>query len=220
MLRSYRILTALTLVLFLASAVSALAEEIIFQPNTEVGKDARVCSGSPSVAYGTQDYLYFGGNLLGGEQRLYIEFDLSTLDPATTVSDVQLELFMFSQNGWMDYNYSVMQVLGPWVEETLTWDNQAAFDPVAVTSFSGSSWQGAVNSWHSITGLGTLVQFWIANPAQNFGLFIKPTSDFYGYPMIWSSDSSNTTLRPRLVISGNLVPGEELSWGGVKLLFR
>lgn len=215
-----RILCTLILTLLLVPALSALAVEVVFQPDGAAGKDTWVNSGSPTTANGTQNYLYFGGNLTGGEQRLYIEFDLTTLDPTSTADAAQLELYMFSQNGWMEYNYSVMQVTEAWSETALTWNTQPAFESVAVTAFSGSTWQGAIQSWHAITSLETLVQYWIANPDQNHGLMIKPTSDYYGYPMLWSSDYSTSSLRPRLVVTGGLVPNEETSWGGVKALFR
>ena len=220
MLKCDRMLAVLSLIAVFTWVQPASGEERIIQPGPADGKDTYVNSYIPSSSHGSEDYLNFGGSLPSGEQRLYIQFDLSPLGGETTIDTAQLEVFMFSQNGFVDgYNYSVMQITGSWSESSLTWATQPTFDPLAITAFPGSEWQGAYGIWHSIGGLGELVQFWVDNPDQNFGMLIKPTSGSYGYPMLWSSDYGTANLRPKLVINGLLVPTEETNWGEIKLLY-
>ena len=70
-----------------------------------------------------------------------------------------------------------------------------------------------------IDGLGDLVQFWIENPAENFGMAIMPTGESYGYVNLWSSEYSNESLRPKLVLDGQIVPVDGSSWSAVKHLY-
>jgi len=212
-------LVALALVALFAAPAVAL--EIVIQPNGTVGQDTWIGADNPAQTHGDEDWLHFGGNLSGPDEfRLYIRFDLSALDPSSTVDTAQLELYQFVHNGWIEYNYSVMQVTGAWTESTLSWNTQPTFEPVAVTAFSGSTWQGGIQMWHAIPGLETLVQHWIDNPEQNHGLMIKPTDNFYGYAQIWSSDYTSSVLRPRLVINGEIVANDGSDWGSVKRLYR
>jgi hypothetical protein len=214
----YRISVVLALATLLAAATSAFADQLVLQPGPSDGQDTWVGADYPYDPHGYEGWLRFGG-YSGSEYRLYIRFDLSGIDPSSNITTAQLELFQFVHNGWIEYNYSVMQVTGAWTE-SLTWDSQPAFDPVAVTAFSGTPWQYGINMWHAIGGLENLVRFWLDNPGQNHGLMIKPTTDFYGYAEIWSSDYGSSSLRPKLVLDGTIVGNEEIGWGRVKRLFR
>ena len=214
----YRVFIILILSVLLVPCVSVDAAEIIFQPDGASGKDGWVDSSSGTAVHGSEDYFYFGGNCSGGELRLYIQFDLSTLTSSSAVDLAQLELYMFSQNGYMDYNYSIFRITEAWNEATLTWNTQPACESPAAVTFPGTEWQAAYGEWHAITGLASLVQYWIGNPDQNHGMVIQPTSSFYGAPIIWSSDYSGASLRPRLVINGELVGTGSSTWGGVKQL--
>ena len=216
----YRKSLALILSVFFLSYAGADAAEFVLQPDAANGKDSWVGSAAPTTTHGSESYLYYGGDCTGNEIRLYIQFDLSMVESSSTVDLAQLELYMFSQSGEMDFIYSVYCITEAWSEAALTWNTQPACEGTAAFTFSGTEWQGGYLSWHAITGLAPLVNYWIDNPDQNFGMMIKPASTFYGYPMIWSSDYSNASLRPRLVLEGALVDAESTTFGGVKSLFR
>jgi hypothetical protein len=217
-----QLIPAVILIAILISG-TALAEQVILQPGPTDGKDTHIQGDYPTSTHGTESYLRFGGiPPSGGEaQYLLIQFDLSGLDETSSIVSAQLELYKFGQNGELYGNFSVMKIIEGWSENTVTWNNQPAFDPLAITAFLSSEWHGGPETftWHAITGLEGLVQFWIENPDQNFGLLIKPTSTHYGYPEVWSSDYSSASLRPKLVIDGTLVPVDESSWSGVKSLY-
>ncbi len=220
MTQRYHLIAITILSIALVAGSVAGAAEIVLQPNGAVGKDSYVNANQPTTAHGSESYLEFGGYAGTSEYRLYIQFDLSALSPTTTIDNAQLEFYMTSQNGFMDYPYSVYPVTSAWSEGSLTWNNQPTRDGTAATTFSGATWQGGYGSWHTITGLGPIVQSWIADPSQNFGVVIQPTSNFYGYPMLASSDNGTATDRPRLVLNGDIVPADDSTWGGVKDLYR
>jgi hypothetical protein len=216
MLHRYRFVLPILMILMVTIAG---AEEIIIQPGPSTGKDTWVGENEPTTNHGNQTYLYFGG--WGGfEFRLYIQFDLSSFSSSTNVETAQLDFFMGSQNGEMVYNYSVFRVTEAWSETGLTWNNQPLHAPLEAAFFSGLDWQGGIGLWHSITGLDGLVDFWIDNPSENFGLVIMPTSTFYGHPLIWSSEYGTSSSRPKLVINGGIVANEAATWNEVKQLYR
>ena len=71
-----------------------------------------------------------------------------------------------------------------------------------------------------INGLATLVQYWIDNPAENHGIMIRPTGEYYGAAWISSSEHSTVEQWPRLVVNGGLVPATISTWGDIKQMFR
>ena len=216
----YRVFIVLVLsVLFIAYATAEAAEYVI-QPDGIAGKDSWVSSSSPTTPHGDQYSVYFGGDSNGGENRFYIQFDLSTVASSSTVDLARLELYYFAQHGDIDYDYSVFRVTGAWSEASLTWNTQPTRESTAAFTFSGTEWDGASGSWRSITGLADLVKFWIDNPDQNHGMVIQPTSDFFGSPAVWGSDYVTAMWWPRLVLEGAIVDAESTTWGGVKSLYR
>lgn len=219
MTRQCQIFILVLMIGLVACTAFTLAAEIVIQPNGATGKDTWVGEDYPTSNHGTERWVYFGGYNFN-EYRLYIQFDLTHLLPSSNVDTAQLEFYMFSQNGEITFNYSVFRITEAWGETTLNWNNQPLHAPLEAAYFSGLDWQGAYLNWHAIAGLGGLVQYWIDHPDENFGLVIQPSSSFYGYPSIWSSDGTDASLRPRLVINGGLVSGEISTWGGVKQLFR
>jgi len=214
------VLSALTLIVLLLPLSAAFADEIIVQPNATTGKDTWVGANQPTSNYGSDTWICFGG-YSGSEFRLYLEFDESDLGPANSVEDARIDLYMFSQNGFIDsYSYGVYRVEGSWSESSLTWNNQPVCADVASYTISGNDWQGDIGQWKSIDGLADLVRYWIENPTENYGIVIKPVAGFYGYPMFWSSDSSSSSQRPKLVVTTVLVSVEPSTWGEVKQLYR
>ncbi|MCB1164156.1 DNRLRE domain-containing protein [bacterium] len=216
-MRRLRLVLALLLATVLAA--SAAAEQLVLQPGPADGKDSFVFANNPTDNYGSQTYLRFGG-YSGGAYWLLIQFDLSALDETSAVDTAQLELYMDSQNGMITgLNYGVYRVTSAWNESTVAWVNKPSYDPSAQAIISGTAWDSHYGQWCTVTGLGDLVQYWLENPSQNFGLVIMHASSFYTYPEFWSSDYSGASLRPKLVIDGQLVPTETTSLGAIKALY-
>lgn len=216
----YRIFVIVILSALFLPYASVRAADIVIQPDGNAGEDTWVDSSDGATVHGGEDHLFFGGNCSDGELRLYIRFDLSALTSASVVEQARLEFYMFGQNGYMDYDYDIFCVTESWDEATLTWDTQPTCESTAAVTFPGTSWQGNYGSWHAITGLDALVKYWIDNPDQNHGMVIQPTSSFYGTPYLYSSEHSTESMRPRLVISGELVGTGSSTWGCIKQLCR
>ena len=198
-----------------------LAADIIVQPGPVDGKDAWVRSGFPDVNSGDDTNLYFGASPTFDEERhLYIEFDLTNVPPGTTVLDAWLEIYMWGQNGWMSYIYGVYPVLEAWSEASITWNDAPTSATAPALEFDGADWQGNWGKWHLIPGFAYLAQSWLDDPGANRGITIRAVSSFYGEPYIYSSDSENADLRPKLVLVTQSVATEGRAWGEVKNLFR
>ncbi len=209
----------ISVVISVASVASA--EQVVLQPGPDDGLDTWITpSGDSGDNPGSSGYLHFGSRMLYGPMYSLLQFDLSSLDETSSIVSAQLELYKNSQGGSGDWgSMSVMKIVEAWSEDSTTWFNQPAFDPIAITDFPGDTWAGGVG-WHAITDLEGLVQFWIENPDQNFGLLIKPTTTYtVRFLGLRSSDYGTSSLRPKLVIDGTIVPVEEASWSGVKSMY-
>jgi hypothetical protein len=218
--RTHIIILASLVALFSLSANSSQAL-ITIQPDAADGQDAWVGSGSPDTNHGNDSNLFFGNDVTVGEQRhLYIKFDLSDVPEGTFLTDATVDFYMHGQNGWMSYTYGVYPVLEPWDEQTITWNNVPQTAENAVLTFEGSRWQGNWEQWHSIFNFGGLAQSWLYDPSSNHGFMIKAVSSYYGEPYIYSSDSDEVVLRPRIILNSGTVPVEASSLGSVKALFR
>ncbi len=220
MFARYRTLAVLVLAILVLPLAAADAEDVVLQPGSAAGQDTWVGANEPGTNHGNESAFYFGG-YNGSEFRLYLRFDLSAYGPAVSVETAQLDLYMFSQNGFIySYNYGVYAVEGAWSETGLNWSNQpaCAADPVAV--ISGNDWHAQYGTWRTVPALEGLVQDWIDDPASNFGVVIKPVSGFYGYPQFWTCEYSNASLHPKLAFTTTAVDGGSATWGGVKELFR
>ena len=98
---------------------------------------------------------------------------LSAVQPAvaqssgTTITSAVLSIYQqYSPSPAATVN--VHRITAAWVEADVTWDSfGGAFDPAIVTSFNADA-----TGWHTVT-VTSLVQAWVDNPSQNYGLLIE-----------------------------------------------
>jgi len=157
------------------------------------------------------------GNGFYGIKRAIMKFDLrnTRLTPRDKVTDASLMLRFSACNNSENQTINVHRVLVPWDEMSSCWNRPdegtefwngcdpnggfASREPVAsVIKSTQTGWY----EWYG-ENMTNLVQDWITNPATNYGVLIKIADDNRNEDHqfhFWSSDVSDSTLRPRLEI--------------------
>lgn len=203
-----RSLSLSILFLFLSFSILALSDEVVLQPGPSDGMDVWVTSiydyGSN---YGVDDYRLQVG---GWADKYYslIWFDLS----ATPVEATKVTLWLYcipktvkdaskSVSMYLDY------VTSPWDENT-GWYSKPPATQVGVLPAP------ILNNWYAVDLTGLYNQ-WQAGTLINYGIQLRPTSVANQWNNFASSDYSDSSLRPMLVVEYESEP--ELK--GLKLTF-
>ena len=181
-----------------AAAVAAVAAEC------QLGrliKDAWVYEDTPTTNFGDSSDLTAGYAFTGGADELdtYLHFDLSSIPLTATVVSAELYLCLWDTHNFYATGYSLEDVDTTWDESTITWNN--APTSTQVCTFDGPA-EGFVG-WYKITdpALTALVQVWVANPAANNGLAIKPLPDIASTDQLYlSSREDSSGNAPKLAV--------------------
>ncbi len=220
------------LIAVLAMAASAQCV-ITLQPGPADGKDAFVhmldCNTSYAQQGGHCDTTnFFDSQNLSvmawtwlsnpGVMRSFLEFDLDSLANAgCTVTSAVLELqptgnptqyncgtgtttHPCNSNDWR-----VHRVTSAWDDYTLTALNQPAY----ATSIQGQDFVDIPNQDQEFApytiDITDMVNFWLANPAQNFGMAMKMNDEvnYYKAMRCASSDHPDVWRRPKLILATN-----------------
>ena len=139
---------------------------------------------------------------------IVIKWDISAIPVSATVTSASLQLYMDSMEetgGDNTYDVSVHRITG--VNPTITtctwnipWSTPGGQNNIASTedtiqvdkTYNYKTW--------SVTNM---VQNWVSNPSQNYGMLINSDSSasIDSNRLFFSSDNSNTNQRPKLVIT-------------------
>ncbi len=206
----------------------------------------------PTPAQLSDNYLYKGnggnpnfglspelksGNWGGGEwSRAILQFPALPLPANATLVGARLALYFYDPITTNPMDYSAHRMLDSWTELGSNWDTRDGvtpwnttggdFDPTALDTVSGIAATPGWFSWN-VTGL---VQGWWTGTIPNDGLMVRQVSDnttVLGEKGFYSSDSTNTTLRPELqltyttpgsrgiLVSRALDAGGRARWGSV-----
>jgi len=170
----------------------------------------------------TDTYMYnfepttnFGGSadlqLRGSVQKVtLIRFDLSDIPNNAVVTEASLDLRAnYYRYGSIPMEVELYRMGRPWVESQATWMAPATGemwdiagatgpgdrDPAPFTSFTIDS----VDTLYTID-LTDVVQGWVTNPGENFGIMLMPLGVGHEF-RFWSSDYDGTIgHRPRLCV--------------------
>lgn len=218
-------LTLLQLLLFCSTALFAQQTDTL-QPNQNTGKDAWVWS------FFTERNQNFGeangsnsglNNVLRAETwkwdpsnfdtiRGLIYFDLSYLPQNAQIVSAHLDLFFFRNTNFTPQtgeNAALLEnITEPWVENTVTWNNQPATDSTlrVLLPKSTSSTQDYLN-----IDVTNLAKAQLQNNLHGWMLKLQTETGFNGLTFA-SSENTNASLRPRLRITytgTNSTPSKE-----------
>ncbi|MBX9737373.1 MAG: DNRLRE domain-containing protein [Phycisphaerales bacterium] len=197
-----------------------------------------------SRSAGAQDSFYTGriDVATGGVRRGLVQFDLSSIPVGSVVTGASLQLYLIQGQG--DVEVTLHRTLASWGEGTsaggmgrgsastpgdATWihrffSNQFWTTPGGdfVSTPSGSTTISTSGPFHTWSGAGVSndLQFWINNPAQNFGWTVRGDESTRQTAERWASGEAAggaefwPTLRVTYVIPG---PGVA-AMGGLGLL--
>lgn len=206
----------LTLLFYLADTLQAQQQTITISAGSD-WEDAVISkntlSGYEYVAnanYG--NYIRIGANAWTHSgnptyRRTLIRFSLEHIPTGSTVNSAVLYLYSDpSAGGAWDQNsqlsgsnaFFLEKITQAWDESVVTWNTQPS------TTSTGRIWVGASTSTNENrqVNIASLVQGWVNDPANNFGMKMLLENEAYWRARTYaSSDHSNSSLRPKLVIT-------------------
>lgn len=181
--------------------------------------DTKMRSAAPTTVYASLTYLDAGDNIATVTRTLII-FDLSSIPSGATITSAVLSLYWYYPAETARTNNTVVGVYRPaaWVAGYACWTNRILN---TAWSHAGGDWWDSANSsqgttpyasvtftnstvpdnaYHNWT-VTTLVQAYVSGTYTNTGFLLKASSESDNYIAFYSNDYTDTTKRPKLVIS-------------------
>jgi hypothetical protein len=156
------------------------------------GEDAMISEGQPNGLFGTGTTLV-AGRVAGSRRRSLLQFDISLLPVQTIITSAQLAIGV-AANGGVPATVNAHNVLAPWSESTVTWNNFAnAYDPAPLASFVNEL------GLRRTGGMETLVNQWIQGTMPNNGILLEQDAG-PSATRLRSSEVPGPTSRPVLEI--------------------
>ncbi|MCX6276363.1 MAG: DNRLRE domain-containing protein [Bacteroidetes bacterium] len=185
---------------------------VTLQPNGTTGKDAEIFSCVP-CGYSTQNFgniaencaIAWTKNGASHNIRSLIQFDLSSIPANATIQSAVLSLYFAPGSdegkhyGFFGSNSAYLQrITSSWDEHTVTWNTQPTTTTLDRVSLSGST--SATQNYPNIN-VTQLIKDMLGDPTHSFGFMLRLQSEtVYKKLVLASSDHSNATIRPKLVI--------------------
>ena len=175
--------------IFALFVIPLLASFCTAQSAPPVG-DAYTSSATSTKNYGAATTLQVGSGV-----RSFLQFDLSTLSPATTVSKATLRLYVTSVT--TPGSFDVLLVQNAWSEETLTDKNRPS--PATVVAGPIDLTTASVNQF-VVIDITPIVQEWLQFPSTNNGIALQlfTTQGSFAFD---SKESTSTSHQPELEVA-------------------
>ncbi|MFK8044610.1 MAG: DNRLRE domain-containing protein [Crocinitomicaceae bacterium] len=187
---------------------------LVFQPSSEIGKDAIIESRLQNNNFGNHSDLYSISWTNGGvpvDGRSLIEFDLSAIP--LNVNLLSAELSLYGQNSPANGSHSnlsgpnesvIQRVTQAWDENTVAWNSQPSSTSVNQVNLPATT--SAVQNFIDIDVL-PLTQDMVGGSNNNYGFLIKLVTESYYRRMVFaSSDHPNASKHPKLKICYSVGP--------------
>ncbi len=196
--------------LLLFNGLTALSQTTVtLQPNGITGKDAIVDSRVPNTNYGNHsDYTTWAwtndGVLTKG--RGFVHFDLSNIPSGATIIEAYMSLYSYyspsnqSHSNQSRSNEAVLErVTSSWDESVITWNNQPTTTSQNSVYLPAST--APIQHYLNID-VTIMLQDMVNDPINSHGFMIKEiTEQIYRKLVFASSDNTNSSLHPKLVIT-------------------
>ena len=157
--------------------------------NAHLSQDTFIAGGYPSSSFGHWIEMYAGyDSAFGfGLEKSLMRWNVDPIPANSIINTAEIQLYQFSSQGNTSCGLGFYRLLTPWSSAYATW-NQSYFGvPWSLPGASGigSDYDGmgygisysATNGWkttgHQI-GFGSWVSDWLADPASNYGIMLKP----------------------------------------------
>ncbi|HTN87275.1 MAG TPA: DNRLRE domain-containing protein, partial [Sorangium sp.] len=126
--------------------------------------NAEIWSLAPSYHVPTPHEVNTGYSSTVGEKRALFRFDLSPIPAGSLVTSAKFYALTYTSTAKTVY---VHQVLAPWSEDLVTWNNLGAIDPTSFTSFVPN-----VTGWSTVDLTG-LVRDWVSGVSPSYGATLQ-----------------------------------------------
>jgi hypothetical protein len=171
---------------------------LTIQPDEVAGKDAYVYDANPNNNDPDSPGLPMGARAMG-IYRSYLQFNLDPLPDDAVIVGARLALYNWYSVPGNPAGIGVYNVLAPWAEDVITWNNQPNF---ATTSEYALNLPAAVTNAFHYWYISDLVKGWWDGSIPNHGVVLKSTNESAqeGWKSFYSSDWSAVAERPQLII--------------------
>jgi len=178
------------------------AEALVLDLQPANGKDAQLRGLSPDGNYGGYGDLLtnFGG---GKPNNGIFEFDLSPLDGAM-INSATISLY-HEANNVPGSSFGLFQVMGPWEENTVTWNNRPAIGAAPASTLDIND--GTRRIWRD-WDVSDLVQGWASADYDNNGVLLKRLDQEAPIAYFLSSDHSGS-YGPKIYVDYDFEDEEE-----------
>jgi len=201
------LLSVIILLFVLYSSHFNITGKAIFQtrPNASEGKDTYIRE-NVDTNYGDGETIKIGKSGGGQEFRSLIEFNISSIPESHTITSAVLRLHLLYSSSSNNITAEAHALAVPWEEQNATWYNRTSIEQWSQEG--GSYYSEVVESkeistnpgWYNFS-IDSVVRKWVNGSLENNGLIIvSPDASTGDYKDIDSSDSTDTNLRPELII--------------------
>lgn len=175
------------------------------------------------------DHIRIGRGNSFGRKRSLLKFDLSAIPQNAAILSAEMKLYFYGKYGTNVINRVIQchQVLRDWLEGFATWDYRTlqdmwgtagvGLDDVDAKAAAEDSlvWGGEYPTW-KVYNLAALTQKWVSGTAQNYGVLLWATNEDSvtagDEKWVHSSEYSDATLRPQLVVTYTVDPLVEITY--------
>ncbi len=186
---------------------------VSFQPDETKGKDAMISWHETNSAVAVANYST-GPNIdlydwtVGGAEvrsRIVVTFPFDSIPAGAEIVSAKLSLYGASSSNSIpqgnsgDNKIIVQRIASEWTESTITWNNQptVSTDGQVELSASTSAW----NFNHTDVDVTTMVKA-MRTGGASYGFMLRfVTEDFYRSLVLGSSENTDPTKRPKLVVT-------------------
>jgi hypothetical protein len=152
--------------------------------------DAHVRSDVPTSPLGSQKKLLVGQ--LNRTARAYLRFQLDAIPEGARIDQATLWMEQISSNDAPAV--LLRRSAGPWADTTLTWSNEPG--PAGLYDIQAHASGSGVRSWDATS----LVQAWVDDTAEEFGLVLDPDGQGPQFEVAYAATEHVAAEPPRLCI--------------------
>lgn len=178
---------------------------LVLQPGPQDGFDSYINTAYPDEPGWDKGLLLtawtLGGNPYVGKSLL--RFNLSELTPYDSIVDARLSLYFDPNGSWPEHSGNnhahIRRIISVWDYMTVTYNTQPAVTDTGMIYLPQS-----VLPHQNYTDIDVteFARFWIANPAQNFGMMASlDTTEPYAALVFASCETTISANRPKLVVT-------------------
>lgn len=187
-------------------------------------QDTTLSAWAPDANFHAEPTLNLRTDVAENIKEALLRFDVRAIPPQAQVVQATLEFYVTGRSNANWLWAEAHQVLRPWTATQATWNQAASGVPWTAPGCNGigtdradavhdRAYMAATGQWYDLD-LTDLVQFWVVNPGQNYGVLLRSYSSGRVEYELASSEASDFARRPRLVVRYRIVPTPTPTWTG------